>query len=81
MVAGPGRNADVGDVVLHRNRRHQRLRSVSAGHADDVGATCTARVASSQRSSPGASSNGSMLRFRASSDELKRSALPPPNED
>ena len=38
VVAGPGRDAGVRQVVLGGDRRHQRLRAVAAGHRQPVGA-------------------------------------------
>ena len=38
VVARPGRYADVGDVVSGGDGGHDRLGTVAAGHADDVGA-------------------------------------------
>ena len=75
VVSRPGRHADLGDVMLHRDRRHQRLRPVTSRHPDDVGPVLTARLARSQRSSPGPSSSGSMLLFLASSGRLKALGL------
>ena len=37
VVTRSRRNADVGDVMLHCDRRDQRLRPVAAGHPDDIG--------------------------------------------
>ena len=39
MVASPGRDADVCNVVLHRDACEERLRAVTPGHADHVRAT------------------------------------------
>ncbi len=38
MIAGPGGHADVGNSVLRRDPRHDRLRPVAPGHPDGVGA-------------------------------------------
>ena len=80
VVARPGRDADVGDVVLHGNARDQRLRPVTSCHSDDVGApSATARFgeiaevvigAEEQRLDP------ALSRFL---HRLKRSAFPPPD--
>ena len=79
VVARAGGDADVGNVMPHGDRGDQRLRAVTPRHPDDVGTLPTASSASSQRSSPGPSSSGSILRFLASSGRLKRSAFPPPD--
>ena len=78
MVARPRRNADVGDVMLHCDRRDQRLRPVAPGHPDDV---CTLRdgpIGELAEVVAAPEQQGFDLRLLASSARLKRSAFPPP---
>ena len=76
VVAGAGRNADVRHPCPGRDRGDQRLRAVTARHADHVGAAATASSASCSRSSPGSSRIGSIPALPALDDQVEPLDLP-----
>ena len=79
VVAGTGRDAREGQVVLGCDRGDERLRAVAARGRERIGPGATASRTSCSRSSPGFSSIGSIPRARASSGRLLLTALPPPD--